>query len=223
MENKEYLKEENYQKTKKKLITIALAILLIGILAGGSLIAVGLIKQSKINSKYSQDNKTSISNQLQTEKQNLINKKTELEAKGVKYDYMAEYTDGDAYDLYVITKALDPSFNYCDFDECQNNALTSKYCSLKKNLEDINDDFNKDLDSSDNIQFYAFGVFAILVGCIFSGFVYFVAKGREVAAFTTQQTMPINKEKIDEMAPTIGNAASEIAKGIKNGLKDDEK
>lgn len=223
MENKKYLTEENYQKTKKKLITIALTILLIGILVGGSLITVGFIKQSKVNSKYSQDNKTNISNQLQTERQNLINKKTELEAKGVKYNSFAEYTDGDTYDLYIITKALNPSFDYCAYDEYKNNALTSKYCLLKNNLEDINDDFNKDLDSSDNIQFYALGVFVILVGCIFSGFVYFVAKGREVAAFTAQQSMPINKEKIDEMAPTIGNAASEIAKGIKDGLKDDEK
>ena len=35
--------------------------------------------------------------------------------------------------------------------------------------------------------------------------------------------MPIAKEGIDEMAPTIGNAAKEIAKGIKKGLKDEEK
>ena len=33
----------------------------------------------------------------------------------------------------------------------------------------------------------------------------------------------IAKEGIDEMAPTIGNAAKEIAKGIKKGLKDEEK
>ena len=35
------------------------------------------------------------------------------------------------------------------------------------------------------------------------------------------QTMPIAKESIDEMAPTIGNAAGSIAKGIKNGLEDE--
>ena len=53
--------------------------------------------------------------------------------------------------------------------------------------------------------------------------IYFISKGREIAAFTTQQAMPIAKEGIDEMAPTIGNAAKEIAKGIKKGLKDEEK
>lgn len=223
MENKKYLTEENYEKGKKKLKAIALTILVIGILIGGSLIATGLIKQSKVNSQYSEENKISVSQQLETEKQNLVNKKNELEAKGVKYKAYAKYTDGEVYDLYVITKALDPSFDYCAFDECKNNGLTSKYCSLKNNLKDINSDFNKNFDSSDNIPFYMFGVFAILASFIFSGYVYFISKGREIAAFTTQQAMPIAKEGIDEMAPTIGNAAKEIAKGIKKGLKDEEK
>lgn len=34
--------------------------------------------------------------------------------------------------------------------------------------------------------------------------------------------IPIAKEAIDEMVSTIGNAAGEIAKGIKNGLNDDD-
>ena len=58
-----------------------------------------------------------------------------------------------------------------------------------------------------------------------SVFVLAFAKGRHILAFTTQQTMPVAKESIDEMAPTIGNAAGEIAKGvtkgIKNGLEDE--
>ena len=50
-----------------------------------------------------------------------------------------------------------------------------------------------------------------------------IAHKREITAFTTQQVMPVAKEGINEMAPTIGNAAGEIAKGIKEGLKDEEK
>ena len=81
MENKKYLTEENYERGKKKIKTIALVILVVGLLIGGSLIATGLMKQSKVNSQYSEDNKTTISQQLETEKQNLISKKAELEAK----------------------------------------------------------------------------------------------------------------------------------------------
>ena len=42
-------------------------------------------------------------------------------------------------------------------------------------------------------------------------------------SFTAQQIMPVAKEGIDDMAPTIGNAVGEVAKGIKKGLKDSDK
>ena len=55
------------------------------------------------------------------------------------------------------------------------------------------------------------------------GMIMFVAHRREIAAFTTQQVMPVAKEGINEMAPTIGNVASEVAKGIKKGLNEANK
>lgn len=63
------------------------------------------------------------------------------------------------------------------------------------------------------------GLFVTGIG----GMLLILAHRREITAFTTQQVMPVAKEGIDEMAPTIGNAAGEIAKGIKKGLSDDEK
>lgn len=35
--------------------------------------------------------------------------------------------------------------------------------------------------------------------------------------------MPVAKEGINAMSPTIGNAAEQIAKGIKNGLNNSNK
>ena len=92
MEKKEYLNEENYQRGKKKLTTIALIILVVGVLIGGSLITVGLIKQSKVNSQYSEESKAGKAEQLEVEKQklnediamekqNLLTSKTTLENK----------------------------------------------------------------------------------------------------------------------------------------------
>ena len=49
------------------------------------------------------------------------------------------------------------------------------------------------------------------------------SNGREINAFYAQQQMPIAKEGIEKMAPSAGVAAKEIAKGIKEGLKDEEK
>lgn len=220
---KKYLTEENYEKGKRTLTFLAIGILLVGLLVGGGLIYTGLMKQKGVNSEYSEENKEKVSQQLEKEKQNLLKKKSELEKKGIKYDVTTTYSDGEAYDLLIITEVLDPGFGYCTFDEYQKNELTSKYCSLENKLEDISDDFNKSFDSHDSRVFYMFGAFAIIASFMFAGFVFFISKGREIAAFTTQQAMPIAKEGIDAMAPTVGNAAKEIARGIKEGLSDEEK
>ena len=286
MENKTYLNEERYQKNKKKITTVALIVLVVGLLIGGSLIATGLIKQAKVNSNYSSESKANLQKELDVEKANLESKRNELEtkrtealnaekqkleakkseltAKGIKYDSFAKYDDGESYDLKIITKALDPSsdncafdeyknnsltssyclisnkkdenskginiinnaldsdFNHCSFDDAKNNSYTSRYCSLKTQLKDLTDGFDKSYESSKSIPLYMFGAFVIISSCMFAGAIFMFAKRREILAFQAQQVMPVAKEGIDEMSPTIGKAAGEIAKGIKNGLKDED-
>ena len=78
-EKKEFLNEERYQQTKKKLSRIILTIFVIGVLIGVSLIAVGLIKKGEINSKFSDANKAKVQEQLSQEKTKLEEKKNELE------------------------------------------------------------------------------------------------------------------------------------------------
>ena len=58
---------------------------------------------------------------------------------------------------------------------------------------------------------------------MFGGVLMFIAHGREINTFTTQSTIPVAKEGIDEMAPTIGNVSKEITKGIKEGLNEEDK
>lgn len=248
MENKKYLTEENYERGKKKIKTIALVILVVGFLIGGSLIATGLMKQGKVNSQYSEDNKTTISQQLETEKQSLISKKSELETKiepvetQIKKLEREPFTGfNDAYyerqdkieeleksiatdkkSIGVIDDVLEDADFACSFDG-KTNSYTSKYCSLNNQLSDISSDFNKEFDSFGSIPFYMIGGFIIIASCMIAGLIYMFSKRREIAAFTAQQVMPVAKEGIDEMAPTIGNAVGEIAKGIKKGLKDEEK
>ena len=64
-----------------------------------------------------------------------------------------------------------------------------------------------------------FGLFVTGIG----GMILLMAYRREITAFTAQQVIPVAKEGINEMAPTIGNAAEEIAKGIKKGLNEADK
>ena len=289
MESKTYLNEERYQKNKKKITKVALIVLIVGLLIGGSLIATGIVKQSKVNSNYSSESKANVQKELDSEKASLESKKTELEtkrtealntekqkleskkaeltAKGIKYDSFAKYDDGESYDLKIITKALDPSFDncafdeykdntltssyclisnkkdenskgitainnaldtstsfdHCSFDDTKNNSYTSRYCSLKTQLKDLSDGFDKSYESSKSIPFYMFGAFVIISSCMFAGAIFMFAKRREILAFQAQQVMPVAKEGIDEMSPTIGKAAGEIAKGIKEGINNENK
>ena len=63
------------------------------------------------------------------------------------------------------------------------------------------------------------GFILLIVG----GVMLFIAHRREIKAFAVQQVMPVAQEGINKMAPTIGNAAKEIAKGIKEGINESDK
>ncbi len=62
------------------------------------------------------------------------------------------------------------------------------------------------------------GIFITIVGCMIR---FAVGNQTNIMAYQTQQVMPIAQEKIEKMAPSMGTAAKEIAKGIKEGLSDD--
>lgn len=191
-ENK-YLNEQKYQKAEKSITLIAFLVLIIGLCIGGFLIYKGIKKPA-----------TSKVEELRVE---LENKKSALETKGIKFNEFAKYTDGEKYDLKIITKVLDPSFSYCKFDEYKNNSLTKEYCKAKNSTGDF--------ASHSSIMF---GAFISIATCMISGSIFALAKRRHILAFQAQQIMPVAKEGINEIAPTIGNVAGEIAKGIKNGL-----
>ena len=55
-----------------------------------------------------------------------------------------------------------------------------------------------------------------------SGSIFMSTKQRGLLAYHAQQIRPVAQEGIEKMAPSAGVAAKEIAKGIKEGLKDDE-
>ena len=64
------------------------------------------------------------------------------------------------------------------------------------------------------------GIFITIVGCMIR---FVVGNQRQIMAYQVQQGMHIAQEGMEKMAHSMGNAAKEIAKGIKEGLKDDEK
>lgn len=79
--------------------------------------------------------------------------------------------------------------------------------------------------------FGSFGLFAIggfmnvfgFAITVVGGMILFIAHRREIAAFTTQQVMPLAQEGIDKMTPTVSDAAGSVAKSISKGIAEGKK
>ena len=207
-EKKEFLTEENYERGKKKVITIALIVLVLGLLIGGSLIATGIIKSSHVETTSS----TARSKEtIQAEIDSLNSELATLKAKKNQ-----EFTsNGFSEEYYRLDNEI--------------KTKQSKVTDLETEIWKADSGFNSTKDSISKakyVPFYMFGAFIIIASCMISGSIYMFAKRREITAFTAQQVMPVAQEGIEKMAPTVGNAAGSIAqgitKGIKEGLKDSD-
>lgn len=222
MNEKKYLNEENYQKTKKKIIKIAKIILIIGLFIGIGLISIGIKKQISVNNKYSEKNKQILKDKINIEENKLNEIKKSLEDKGIKYNAFTRYDEGESYDLKIVSEVLNPNYDKCDSNEYIVNRLTKDYCNYYEELKKLTN-HNKEFEKSDIIPYYMFGVFVIIATLIISSSIYTSAKGREIAAFAIQQGMPLTKESIDEITPTIASSVGDIAKSIKKGINDANK
>jgi uncharacterized membrane protein len=76
----------------------------------------------------------------------------------------------------------------------------------------------------------AFSGFVSTIGFILTvvgGVIMFITHRREIAAYSMQQGMPIAKEGIEKMTPTVakatGSIAKEVSKGIKEGINEASK
>ena len=128
--------------------------------------------------------------------------------------------DEDSKTIHIINQGLD-SFGYCRLeDEVKNNVYTKEYCSLKQQLEDAQSPNNA--SSFASTKYYMIGGAVLLMGGMIALSLFMMTKQREISAYVAQSHMPVAKESVEEMAPSAGVAAKEIAKGIKEGLKEDE-
>ena len=119
--------------------------------------------------------------------------------------------------------------NYCN-SVAEENEITSEYCSLHAEFEYISSETRKSIELSDCTSFYVFGGFIIIIFGMISLFIYLNAKGRDIAAFTIQEGMPLMEEGIEkmtslkknvakEMASAYGDIAREVAKGVEKGKR----
>lgn len=235
----EYLNEEKYNKTQKKVKILSLLILIVGLVIGISLIITGVVLSNKsnpikVNLKESQST-DSVNNRSVEEIEADINSikpkinsmESEINILRAKLAQI-QMTDSNSEDYYSKQKEVEEK-------EKELLDLKSKLSIYQSELKSVNgSDFNNGLGTVDdifntassrinNVRYYGicmFGVFISVASIFGSVSLYLFAKRREIIAFKTQQVMPIAKEGIDAMSPTFGSAAGEVARGITKGIKD---
>ena len=222
MEKKEFLTEENYEKGKKKIKSIALIILIVGVVLGGALIATGIIKTKsskteaeKVNEeRYNAAYKES-EEKVAAAKERLSEIDTEKKTLSAQYDSKSQECD---------SLNMTDSDWYTKVNQCRREASTIKSKineleSEKFELENASYKVYYEPQIAKNYIFLSIiGGIIIIISCSVSLSIYLFAKRREIMAFTAQQVMPVAQEGIEKMSPTIGNAAGTIGKSLAQGI-----
>ena len=236
-EKKEYLSEENYEKGKKTLKTIALVVLICGLLIGGGLITTGIIlsnNEKTVNVELPNNNKTTrAESEIQADIDEVQSQIDELETEITKLErekIRIFQEDSGLSDRYyekedeITEKRKEKSNLQRKLSDYNSELFSAKYGGYSGNIEDVaNGIFSNAVNGVNRAKyagFYMIGGFVIITSLMISGALYLVSKKREITAFTVQQTMPIAQEGIEKMAPSVGGAVKEVAKGIKEGINE---
>lgn len=139
---------------------------------------------------------------------------------------------------------------FISFKNAQNKAMNSFNNSASNLFDSFNNSINNDYDGeafvnsmkesvtsvtsvtdSSNDSFTSIGLFALggfvssagVVLLIVGGVMTYMAHRREITAYTTQQTIPIKKETINDITPTVADAAGTVAKSVSQGFEEGKK
>lgn len=228
MTQNKHLTEENYNRINKKLKTISLVILIVGVLAGGASIAFGAIKSSeakRINEERAAAALAESEAAVAAAKERLSG--IETEKASLESEYNAKQQECGSLDMRA-------SDWYTAVNQCHREAssIESKISDLEMEqfkLENANYKVSYDLELPEKyIVFYIIGAFCIGAGLVTSLVIFLITKRRAIWAYGIQSTMPVNKEAIEGYTPTAAKAAGDIAgsvaegisRGVKHGKKD---
>ena len=203
-----YLNEERYQKTNKKVKKLALIILFIAIIIGGGLIATGIILSNKSKSDR-QVKVDEIQVKINDIESQITTLASDIDALQIEQSKIFRDEHGFSDNYYAKQSEMQSK-------QSEKSKLQIEESKLKTEKHKIENDFDYPL------LLCVLGGFIVLAGLPISFMAYIVSKRREIAAYSVQQVMPVAKEGIETVAPSVGVAAKEITKGIKDGLNDEE-
>ncbi len=210
MEDKKYLNEEKYQKVVKKLSKISIIILILGLLIGGGLIAYGFFKSNEKTTPAVVKEEEKSEEDIKAEIQALENEIAPLEAKKAE-----EFTqNGFSEEYYRLSNQIEEK-------DIKLGSLRVGSFEDSKVFEDFKKESDSIVKKVKYSPFYMIGGFIIFASFVVSFMVFLFSKRREISAFSVQQSMPVAKEGLEKIAPSLGEVGKEIAKGIKEGTKEE--
>ena len=210
----ELLNEKKYKKASNGLFFVGVGLIIVGIV----IFMIMFIPKIKSNNPT---NKEELQQKLNELRPGLEKKYDELKAKGVVESW--DYKNKEGYQMNLIDVALDPTYGKCEHSSTySDNDITREYCTIKAQIYDIDHSMG-----SVNIISSLVPALMVLMPCLMIGLMLIIySKQRSILAYQAQSVMPVAQEGTEKFAPTIGKAAGtiskEIAKGIKEGLKDAE-
>ncbi len=217
---KEYLNEENYQKAKKKIKGIAITIFVIGLVISSIFFVTGALKQQKVkkenDTSYQQALKEKDEEKKVDEQRLLAIPKTIEELTSKKNQLTQEMSSLDMTDSTWFSKV--------NQYQSEISSLEGKISELemeKFNLQNKNYTvFHQKNMSMSHVIFYSLGGMTLFLSLMIALMIYFISKRREILAFGIQQTLPLAKEGMEKVTPTVIKTTKELAKGITEGIKE---
>lgn len=130
-----YLDEEKKQRNARTVGNAGKIFLAIAIIGAGILLFFG-IRQIVVTAKRtSPEGIAELQAKVEEEAKPVRERKAELMNKDVIIS--TDYNDEEGYELNVLNRALDPSYNYCaNSSELTNHKVAGNYCKAKNDLED---------------------------------------------------------------------------------------
>ena len=220
-EKKELLNEERHQKVKGVIAKVALIIVIVGVLIGGSLIATGVTKMNAQKAEYTE--KYGTVEDMEKEVEDIENQLVPLKAEKNK-EFKA---NGFSEKYYELDRKIE--------------KLEDRKIELESEVYKQENGFGR-LDDQKFVPLFIIGAFIIIASCMVGGAVFMFSKRREMMAYMVQDTLPLVEEaapkvaKIGtktvkevmpdlkdiakDMAPMYGDVAKEISKGIKEVMSE---
>ena len=234
MEKKKYLTEEHYEKGKKVILKIAIAVLVIGIILGVFLIVAGIMKLNSTSESSINNDNSVVEEDAMTEEEidlkiaeinNQINEINET-LNSLKSEKNQEFmANGFSEKYYEIDSEIETeNKKISELNQEKFTLESEKQLANNGFIDDFEEDGPEDLASKGfGGMMIMGGIMVLIFTALISGKLFMLYKGREILAFAAQQTIPVAKEGMEEIAPSIGNVAKEISKGINSGKKDANK